>query len=246
MATTEHTINDAIANALRTTRHGWNDEKVVRSENTGTLTGNSKRPDILVTEDGVSPVVIETEVLPAITVEPEAKDRLGETLRLNGRAILSSIAVRTPEGFRKLSGTALADEIAKTEDMEFALFTGNKPDDCTRWPLKGWIKGSISDLSVLAQAATVPPAIVENAADELMLGVTQAAGQLEGIEKSYPVALDLIAEALCQEDSDQTRRMATTILANAFVFHENLAHGLYSFLGRNILSFKRYASEVRS
>jgi len=225
LATTEHTINDAIAQALRLTRHGWQSPTVVRSENTGMISGNNKRPDILVTEPGVSPVVIETEVLPAITVEPEARARLGETLKENGRKILSAIAVRSPARLRTVSGAALASEIANADDLEFALFTGDNPADATRWPEHGWMKGTISDLSILAQAATVPPAIVEAAADKLMIGVQQAAGQLAGIETSFPAALDRIARALCQEDSDQTRRMATTILANAFMFHENLAHG---------------------
>lgn len=225
MATTEHTINDAIAQALRPTRHGWNVHGVVRSENTGTLTGSNKRPDILVTEFGVSPVVIETEVLPAVTVEPEALERLGETLRENGRKILSSIAVRSPMRFRKIAGSALAEEIANADDMEFALFTGDSAANAVRWPTHGWMRGTITDLSILAQAATVPPAVVEQAADQLMTGVQQAAGQLAGIESKNPGALTRIATALCQEDGEQTRRMATTILANAFMFHENLAHG---------------------
>lgn len=225
MATTEHTINDAIAQALRPTRHGWHKAGVVRSENTGTLTGSTKRPDILIVEPGVSPVVIETEVLPAVTVEPEATSRLGETLKENGRKILSAIAVRSPLRLREKAGSALAAEIASSDDFEFALFTGHNPIGAVRWPAHGWMKGTITDISILAQAATVPPAIVEAAADRLMTGVQQAAGQLAGIEEKAPVALGRIARALCQEDSEQTRRMATTILANAFMFHENLAHG---------------------
>jgi hypothetical protein len=225
MSTTEHTTNDAIANALRPTRHGWSIKGVVRSENTGTLSGSNKRPDILVTEANVSPVVIETEILPAITVEPEARERLGECLKENGRQILSSIAVRSPARFRNIDGKALVDDIATATDFEFALFTGDNPIGATRWPSHGWIKGSINDLSILAQAATVPPAIIEKAADQLMTGVQEAAGQLAGIEQTNPDALHKIASALCQEDGEQTRRMATTILANAFMFHENLAHG---------------------
>ena len=79
MATTEHTINDALAGVLRGTRRAWQQSNVVRSENTGMLKGSSERPDILVTESTVSPVVIETEVLPAATVESEAISRLWET-----------------------------------------------------------------------------------------------------------------------------------------------------------------------
>src|SRR6266567_9402511 len=96
MPLTEHTINDALAAALRATRHAWKTSPVVSSENTGMLKGTTQRPDILVLEPNVSPVVIETEVLPAITVEQEAVSRLGEQVRTTGRTILSSLAVRLP------------------------------------------------------------------------------------------------------------------------------------------------------
>ena len=225
MATTEPTINDAIAQILRTTRHSWHNPNIVKSENTSQLTGNSKRPDILITEPGVSPVVIENEVMPAVKVEAEALERLGHELKENGKKILSSIAIRTPLRLRVLAGTALAEDLRTADDIEFALFTGASDKDYVRWPSQGWLKGSIADLSVIAQAATVPPAVVEAAADQLMLGVQQGAGQLAGIEKKFQPALDRIAQALCQEDSEQTRRMAVTILANAFMFHASLAHG---------------------
>ena len=77
MATTEHTINDALASVLRKTRRAWKKDNVVRSENTRVFKGNSKRPEILIVEPSVSPVIIESEVLPAATVEEEAKERLG-------------------------------------------------------------------------------------------------------------------------------------------------------------------------
>lgn len=225
MATTEHTINDAIAKALRPSRTLWSIAGVVQSENTSKLTGSNKRPDIIVAEPGVSPVVVENEVLPAVTVETEARSRLGQTLLVDGRTILSSIAIRTPLRLRNLEDTALEAEITAATDMEFAMFTGTAPDKCERWPVAGWTRGSIRQLSLLIQAASVPPAVVHRAAERLMLGVQQAAGHLVGVEHDYPPVLQRIAETLCQEDSEQTRRMATAILADAFVFHENLAHG---------------------
>lgn len=42
---------------------------------------------------------------------------------------------------------------------------------------------------------------------------------------AHPGAIHKISEELRQEDGDQTRRMAATILANAFLFQENLAGG---------------------
>ena len=115
MATTEHTINDALAGVLRGTRRAWQQSNVVRSENTGMLKGSSERPDILVTESTVSPVVIETEVLPAATVESEAIARLGKQIRVTGRTILSSIAVRLPRKLRTKQGSLLQNELGKCE-----------------------------------------------------------------------------------------------------------------------------------
>src|SRR5438045_617180 len=123
MATTEHTINDALAAALRETRRAWRDSTIVSSENTGMLKGSTKRPDILVLEPNVSPVVIETEVLPAATVELEARARLGELIRTTGRVVLSSVAVRTPVRLRKKAGAALRADLNSADDLEMALYT---------------------------------------------------------------------------------------------------------------------------
>ena len=75
MPTTEHTINDAVAAILRTTRHVWRHSKIVLSENTGMLKGGNRQPDILVVEPNVSPVVVETEVLPAVNPSPPGHRR---------------------------------------------------------------------------------------------------------------------------------------------------------------------------
>src|ERR1039458_3611259 len=212
MPTTEHTINDAIAGIIKETRHAWKDSDVVSSENTGMLKGNTRRPDILVIEQNVSPVVIETEILPAITVEAEATSRLGEQLRATGRQILSSIAVRLPARLASKSGNALKKELEDADDLEIAIYTGSDPTKFNRWPQSGWIKGSITDLSIFTQSASVPPDVFEKAADQLVAGVSEAAGLLGEMSKAHPGALDSISESLKQEKHEQTWRMAATIL----------------------------------
>jgi hypothetical protein len=225
MATTEHTINDALAGVLRESRRAWRNSNVVSSENTSMVKGSHAQPDILIMEPNVSPVIIETEVLPATTVESDAMSRLGEQLRVTGRRILSSVAVRLPERLRRTQGARLQSELAKANDIEMALYTGRDQIECTRWPRQGWIPGSVSDLSALVQSASVPPDIIEEAANQLVSGVTEAAGLLEEMAKAHPGAINKISEEMRQEDSDQTRRMTATILANAFVFQETLAGG---------------------
>src|SRR5205823_10027453 len=225
MATTEHTINDALAALLRETRRAWRTADVVSSENTGMLVGSNKRPDILVLEPSVSPVVIETEVVPAVTVESEAITRLGENVRTNGRMILSSIAVRLPERLKKHSGISLQKELAAAPDLEMSLYTGSSSETCSRWPHSGWLTGTATDLSILAQSASVPPDVIEQAANHLVDGVSAAAGLVGEMAQAHPGAMEAICKELRQHDDEQTRRMATTILANAFVFQEGLARG---------------------
>jgi hypothetical protein len=225
MATTEHTINDALAALLRKTRRAWSTGDIVNSENTGMLVGSHKQPDILILEPSVSPVTIETEVIPAVTVESEAIARLGETARTNGRLILSSIAVRLPERLRKRSGTSLQQELAVANDLEMILYTGSSPEAHSRWPQSGWLTGSIANLSLLAQSASVPPDIIDKAADQLVDGVSEASGLVGEVAHAHPGAMQEICKELRQHDDEQTRRMAMTILANAFVFQETLARG---------------------
>lgn len=225
MAITEHTINDALAEVLSETRSLWRAKGVVRSENIGILKGSSKHPDILVAEPSVSPVVIETEVIPATTVEMDALQRLGEQLLPSGRRILSSLAVRMPLRLRDYSSHALKKELTTASDFEVALYTGENPKSYSRWPRTGWLCGNAVSLSILIQSASVPPSVIEQAADKLVSGVSEAASLLSEIANSHPGAIKKICEELRQQDSEQTRRMAMTILANALVFHESLARG---------------------
>ena len=87
MATTEHTINDALAKVLIETRSLWRLNGVVKSENFDVLKSSGKTPDILITEPNVSPVIAETEILPANSVESDARQRLGEKLAPSARTI---------------------------------------------------------------------------------------------------------------------------------------------------------------
>jgi hypothetical protein len=176
-------------------------------------------------EPSVSPVAIETEILPAITVEVEAISRLGENVSKNGRLILSTIAVRLPERLKKRSGTLLQKELAAANDLEMVLYTGSSPATPSRWPQSGRLIGTVADLSLLSQYASVPPDIIEEAANHLVDGVSAAAGLIGEMANAHAGSMQEICTELRQHDDEQTRRMAATILANAFVFQEGLARG---------------------
>jgi len=119
----------------------------------------------------------------------------------------------------------LKDEILTASDFDMALYTGESAESFARWPRNGWVRGNVTDLSMLIQSAAVPPVVVEEAANKLVEGVSAAAAFLEDMAMAHPGAMKKICEELRQQDSEQTRRMSTTILANALVFHESLARG---------------------
>lgn len=49
-----------------------------------------------------------------------------------------------------------------------ALYTGESQESFMRWPRNGWVRGNVTDLSMLIQSAAVPPAVVEEAANKLV------------------------------------------------------------------------------
>ncbi len=227
MATSEPEINIALAEVLDGLRSNWR----VGGEQLGRLQGSHRQPDIIVSADGSAPVIIETEVLPAVTVEDDARVRLGETLIGAHQPIVSVIAARIPFRFRDLSGEQLREALRDVgAGIEYALLSGTSPGEYTRFPEAGWLTGGAADLARLAYQAGIPQHAIEAAADRLEMGVTAASEELSHAIQLRPNVGPWIAERLHQEDGVQTRRMAMTIVTNAIVFHENLAgsHGIVS------------------
>ena len=211
---------------LDTLRSNWK----VSGEQLRQLQGSHRQPDIIVSAEGSAPVIIETEVLPAVTVEDDARARLGAKLN-DGAEVSSVIAVRITLRFRDLAGEQLRAALRDSSaGIEYALLTGLSPSDYERFPEAGWLTGGAADLARLAYNAGIPMHAIDAAANRLEWGVTAAAEHLAHAIELRPDIGPWIAERLHQEDGSQTRRMAMTIVTNAIVFQENLAgsHGILS------------------
>ena len=105
---------------------------------------------------------------------------------------------------------------------------GQSDIDFTRFPKSGFIKGRIKDLAAFLAYAATPEDAVQRAVTILEEGVQDAATILrQAAELSGDTQTEII-EHLKQPYSEQTLRMAATILVNALVFHQNLAgqHGV--------------------
>ena len=212
---TEPSANNAIGSLLE----AMLPRSQVRSENTRAIYGHpGLQPDILITAAGRSPVVIEAEYMPAAHVEVEAKERLGLETEADGRVIEAAIALRYP------------DEISQTHDLHTALsearlsycvFTEN--GGANRFPESGWLDGSVEDLADMVRLVSVPQHAVDRATTTLQEGIDGAAKFLDELNETRPGITNEIAALLGMADVRQTRRMACAIIANALVFHDQIA-----------------------
>ena len=192
---------------------------VVRSENTQIIEGHpGLRPDIVITAVGRSPVVVESEYLPAATVEEEARSRLG--LKVTGGGVIeAAIALRYPADVGDADD--LSEAVAAAA-LDYCVFT-KEGAETVRFPQSGWLSGSAGDLTDLARLVSVPQNAVDDASNFLQEGINDAANTLEDLDKLRPAATREIARLLGMENVPQTRRMACAIIANALVFHGRIA-----------------------
>ncbi len=213
---TEPSANNALGGILRGTLPGSR----VLSEYTQVIAGvRGRRPDILITAPGRSPVVVEAEYEPASTVEAEAKALLGLEVVEGRRPIEAVIALRYPEEVGAAADLPAALAVAR---LSYCVYTGDKhkPD---RFPESGWLEGSVSDLADLVSLVSVPQRAVDEAAATLEQGIERAAAILNEMAALRSNITPAIARLLGMADVPQTRRMACAIIANAMVFHERIA-----------------------
>ena len=211
---TEPNANNALGSLLK----GMLPRSQVRSENTQVISGQpGLRPDIIVTAHGRSPVVIEAEYMPARTVEPEAKERLGLRLEDSGRVIEAAIALRYPEDVAEVNDLTAALKAAR---LSYCVFT---EETVERFPESGWLEGAVEDLADMVRLVSVPQRAVNQASIALERGIEEAAKLLDEVNETRPGITEGIARLLGMSNVPQTRRMACAIIANALVFHGQIA-----------------------
>ncbi len=212
---TEPSINNALGALLQ----GMMGSATVRSENVRAVAGHAGlQPDIIVTEPGRAPVIVEAEIEPARSVEAEAKSRLGLEVVDGRRTVEAVIALKYPEA------------VADSDDLSAAL-SGARLSYCvhyddrseSRFPESGWLTGSVSDLADLVRLVSVSQRDVDVAADALQRGIERVAAILDELDATQSGVTTQIARLLGMVNVPQTRRMACAIIANALVFHERIA-----------------------
>ena len=157
--------------------------------------------------------------MPARTVEPEAKERLGLTVASNGRVIEAAIALRYPEDIGEAHDLRAALSSAR---LGYCVFTEDAKG-VHRFPESGWLEGAVEDLADMVRLVSLPQRAVEQAAASLEEGIEGAAKLLDELSETRSGITAAIALRLGMINVPQTRRMACAIIANALVFHEHIA-----------------------
>ena len=106
--------------------------------------------------------------------------------------------------------------------MEFCILSGT-PEAPQRWPVIGWLDGSVDDLAACIELAALSENSVVRGMQILEAGIHQAGGKLRDACADTPDTLEAIAQELHQKDGEQTSRMAMAILANALTFQSSIA-----------------------
>ena len=226
----QHEVN--LNNKLAELLDGMFCQSQVQPENTDVIAKKpGKRPDISITSQGRSPVVIEAELEPANDVEEDAKERF-QTPRLKNqiRPLEAVIALIYPQELRQASN--LKSELAKTR-LRYCVFYAKDG----RFPTTGWITGSVSDLADLIDLVAVPRSAFDQSAKDLSNSIDSAVSVLENSAAIYltdeifsmlgladVIQTQRIPEAKKRElKNTQTRRIAGAVIANALIFHERIA-----------------------
>ena len=218
--TAESVFNSELAKALRTKHPEWTDDHIA-AEQSKVLEEKAKRPDILVQHPGGMPVIVETEYLPAPSVEDDARDRVGKKLISNGRVVEQCIALRVPREFVTL-GQSETQDMINAAKFEICVYSQDV-DGPVRWPDSGWITCDIDELATFIEHASLSESKVAQGFDILDKGIAQAAERLWEGCKSTPDKLRKIADALHLGNNEQTRRVAMAIVANALIFQSAIA-----------------------
>ena len=221
--TNEIAFNVRLLDVLQTKHPRWRDH--VGVEQRDVFRETALQPDIVIRPPGGVPVIIETEFMPARSVEADATARLGKFLEYNGDLIEQTIAVQVPQELSRAPQKDL-ERLIEAAEFRYCTFSLQEKDTVVRWPSEGWLTGSIGDLAACIENVSLSERLLAEGTQILEQSIGEAAGKLR--ETASIHALEKMAQSLHQEDGEQTSRMAMAIVANALVFHTAIvdAHGI--------------------
>ena len=193
MPNSENTITTVFVNVLRHMREGWNvDEQITKP-----FLNATKKPDVIVTEAGRNPVVIEVKIdgeTPNLSGEMQAEAHFGMLLDpsvFTGLTYYNTIEnvlrIRMPVRFRTMPQDKIESEMRKAGDIAYILLNKPEPErepdpdpvlfiaetesdnetEPESFPQSGWLRGSVADIATAVRVRATPISKIDAAADLL-------------------------------------------------------------------------------
>ena len=133
------------------------------------------------------------------------------------------VALKSPRELRGIRGfDRLDEELRSKTRFEYCVYNGSGSDDYSRFPESGFVSGNIRDLAGFITYASTPEDVVRRSVEILERAIAAAAAIIRQSTDTRPNLKQDFADLLKQEYSEQTERMAATIMINALLFHMNL------------------------
>ena len=220
---------------LKAQRAAWQDEdhSVVAGECSGIVeraeerAGPPLRIDIFLEAPDLCPIAVEVEFAEK-TADPEkdASGRLGLVSTFNGgnKHICNAIAVKAPLIFKQKLPPEIVESLKAGEEFEYVCLYRKKADieqPPVRWPEKGWLKGTVSDLADIIEQSASVAGTLEDLAQEISTEVKALGESLSNTLSTK--AKEAIRKRLGQQDNEQGLNVAVCVWLNALVFQEKIA-----------------------
>ena len=223
----ETSVNEDLA-ALLNSKLSWSvTAQLIGKQDSGV-------PDIVVAEQGRATVLVENEISPARTVLKDAISRLG--VRINHETITNVVELKTSSRYREiLTSEDAREHMLVDSEFQYALLTGETFDDYSRFPSRGYLKGSLDDLALFIREASVPSEVLAEAIQILDQAVSKGVHCLREVVQRSTDTMQELAVLLCQdfdEEStgdeshrtvDQALGIVATVILNAMTFQQQLA-----------------------
>ena len=196
----ERIVNAELARILRE-RCGLNAQAEVIID--------GRQPDILIVRSGKTPVIIESEFIPARSVNDDALAKLG--LSVAGKRTGVTFALKLRRDLREVPQDQLFERVAQS------AFTWREwYSDTTSGSV---VSGNYEDLCEQINRAEPKSDILSDAVNELERGAKNAGAYLYYSEES----LNRVADVFNRDPSLEVADMAALMVINAMVFHDRLS-----------------------
>lgn len=213
---TEPSLNPRLADALS----ACHPQSLLRVQETGLLAGSNRQPDIVIQTPGRVRCLVENKYDAAsgpAALEEQCEGRIGASWQ-DGRPVEAIIGVLSPDTLSTCREDQVK-ELVEAASFRYAAWLPNGLAGSYRFPVKGWLRGSVRDLAAFIDR------IGADAVDTTEVGKTLRHALAAGADKirSDPVAPGKFAELLDQRPGEQTFRMAMAVMFNAVVFQSAIA-----------------------